>query len=64
MATWKLTLRDEISATRAALRSRHTPWQLRPSLRIYLRGLLAKQRRRTAHIVVSRKGSVYLKTHR
>jgi hypothetical protein len=45
MASWKQTLKDQIQGTRAALRSKYTPWQLRPSLRIYLRGLLARRSR-------------------
>jgi hypothetical protein len=45
MANWKLTLEDEIQGARAALRSKYTPSVLRPSLRIYLRGLLAKRTR-------------------
>lgn len=44
MATWKPSLSDEISATRAALRSRFTPDVLRPSLSLYLESLRSQAR--------------------
>jgi hypothetical protein len=43
MARYRFSLEEKIAGTRAALKSRYTPWQLRPALRVYLRRLL-KQR--------------------